>query len=124
MKCVRGEDDYNGQKDFVNDLCSFAQDSGVHVHLVHHVRKGESEHKAPGKFDIRGAGSITDLVDNVFIVWRNKRAEEKERRADGCSSGRARSSATASSKGSWASGSTRSRSSTWSASMRSRFATT
>jgi twinkle protein len=74
MKCVRGEDDYNGQKDFVNDLCSFAQANGVHVHLVHHVRKGESEHKAPGKFDIRGASSITDLVDNVFIVWRNKRA--------------------------------------------------
>lgn len=75
MKCVRGEDDYNGQKDFVNELCSFAQAHGVHVHLVHHVRKGESEAKAPGKFDIRGASSITDLVDNVFIVWRNKRAE-------------------------------------------------
>lgn len=75
MKCVRGEDDYNGQKDFVNGLCSFAQASGVHVHLVHHVRKGESETKAPGKFDIRGASSITDLVDNIFIVWRNKRAE-------------------------------------------------
>jgi len=75
MKCVRGEDDYNGQKDFVNALCTFAQASGSHVHLVHHVRKGESETKAPGKFDIRGASSITDLVDNVFIVWRNKRAE-------------------------------------------------
>jgi twinkle protein len=78
MKCVRGEDDYNGQKDFVNDLCSFAQAAKVHVHLVHHVRKGESEMKAPGKFDVRGAGSITDLVDNVFIVWRNKRAEAKD----------------------------------------------
>jgi twinkle protein len=77
MKCVRGEDDYNGQKDFVNDLCSFAQANGVHVHLVHHVRKGESEHKAPGKFDVRGASSITDLVDNVFIVWRNKRAAQE-----------------------------------------------
>lgn len=72
MKCVRGDDDYNGQKDFVNDLCAFAQANGVHVHLVHHVRKGESEHKAPGKFDIKGAGAVTDQVDNVFIVWRNK----------------------------------------------------
>jgi len=75
MKCVKGEDDYNAQKDFVNELCSFAQAHGVHVHLVHHVRKGESEHKAPGKFDIKGAGAITDQVDNVFIVWRNKKAE-------------------------------------------------
>lgn len=77
MKCVRGEDDYNGQKDFVNDLCAFAQANKVHVHVIHHVRKGESENKCPGKFDIRGASSITDLVDNVVIVWRNKKAEEK-----------------------------------------------
>lgn len=74
MKCVKGEDDYNAQKDFVNELCAFAQSHNVHVHLVHHVRKGESEHKAPGKFDVKGAGAITDQVDNVFIVWRNKKA--------------------------------------------------
>jgi twinkle protein len=30
----------------------------------------------PGKFDIKGAGAITDMVDNVFIVWRNKKAEQ------------------------------------------------
>lgn len=77
MKCVKGEDDYNAQKDFVNELCAFAQAHNVHVHLVHHVRKGESEHKAPGKFDVKGAGAITDQVDNVFIVWRNKKAEEE-----------------------------------------------
>lgn len=77
MKCVKGEDDYNAQKDFVDQLCAFASSSGTHVHLVHHVRKGESEHKAPGKFDIKGAGAITDLVDNVFIVWRNKKSEQE-----------------------------------------------
>lgn len=78
MKCVKGEDDYNAQKNFVNELCAFAQAHGVHIHLVHHVRKGESEHKAPGKFDVKGAGAITDQVDNVFIVWRNKKAEEEK----------------------------------------------
>lgn len=78
MKCVKGDDDYNGQKDFVNELCALAQTHGVHVHLVHHVRKGESEHKTPGKFDVKGAGAITDQVDNVFIVWRNKKAEEEK----------------------------------------------
>lgn len=77
MKCVKGEDDYNAQKDFVNELCAFVQAHNVHVHLVHHVRKGESEHKAPGKFDVKGAGAITDQVDNVFIVWRNKIAEQE-----------------------------------------------
>jgi twinkle protein len=77
MKCVKGEDDYNAQKDFVNELCAFAQAHSVHIHLVHHVRKGESELKAPGKFDVKGAGAITDQVDNVFIVWRNKKAEQE-----------------------------------------------
>jgi twinkle protein len=75
MKCVKGEDDYNAQKDFINEVCAFAQANGVHVHIVHHVKKGESEHKAPGKFDVKGSGAITDQVDNVFIVWRNKKAE-------------------------------------------------
>jgi len=84
MKCVKGEDDYNAQKDFVNELCSFAQTHGAHVHLVHHVRKGESEHKAPGKFDVKGAGAITDQVDNVFIVWRNKKAEEENNGDPSC----------------------------------------
>ena len=77
MKCVKGEDDYNAQKDFVNELCAFALAHGVHVHLVHHVKKGESEHKAPGKFDIKGTGAITDQVDNVFVVWKNKKAIEE-----------------------------------------------
>ena len=78
MKCVKGDDDYNAQKDFVNELCGFAQARLAHVHLVHHVRKGESEDKTPGKFDIKGAGAITDQVDNIFTVWRNKRAEREQ----------------------------------------------
>jgi len=77
MKCVKGETDFDAQKDFVDELCAFASTNNVHVHLVHHVRKGETEYKAPGKFDIKGAGAITDMVDNVFIVWRNKKAEQE-----------------------------------------------
>lgn len=79
MKCVKGEDDYNAQKNFVNELCGFAQARQIHVHLVHHVRKGESEEKVPGKFDAKGAGAITDQVDNVFIVWRDKKAERGDK---------------------------------------------
>lgn len=75
MKCVPGDDDYNGQKDFVNALTAIAQDTGVHIHLVAHVKKSGSEYERPGKFDIKGSGSITDLADNLFIVWRNKRKE-------------------------------------------------
>lgn len=75
MKCVPGDDDYNGQKDFVNSLTAIAQDTGAHIHLIAHVKKGGSEYERPGKFDVKGSGSITDLADNLFIVWRNKRKE-------------------------------------------------
>lgn len=74
-KVMRDEDDYNEQKRFVSSLCTIAHDTGVHIHLVLHVKKGKTEADVPGKFDIKGSGSITDLVDNVFIVWRNKPKE-------------------------------------------------
>jgi twinkle protein len=75
MKCVAGEDDYNGQKLFVDQLTSIARDYGVHIHLVHHIRKGGSEEDRPSKMDIKGSSSITDQVDNVFIIWRNRKKE-------------------------------------------------
>lgn len=81
-KVVDGEDNYNAQKDFVNRLCSVAHDTGVHIILVAHVRKSKSEKEQPGKFDVKGAGSITDLVDNVFIVWRNKGKEDAARKGE------------------------------------------
>jgi twinkle protein len=72
MKCVNGEDDYNMQKDFVGELFSIARDYGIHVHVVHHIRKLDNEARIPDKMDIKGAGAITDIVDNVCVVWRNK----------------------------------------------------
>lgn len=76
MKCVQGEDDYNGQKELVDDLCSLARDNGVHIHLVHHIRKPANELHIPDKYDSKGSGSITDQVDNVMMVWRNKGKED------------------------------------------------
>jgi twinkle protein len=74
-KCVAGEDDYNGQKMFVDELCAIARDHNIHVHLVCHVKKPSSEEKYPTKYDIKGSGSITDQPDNVILVWRNKKKE-------------------------------------------------
>jgi twinkle protein len=76
MKCVRGEDDYNGQKEFVDELTSLARDNQVHVHLIHHTRKPANEAHIPDKYDNKGSGAITDLVDNVMMVWRNKPKED------------------------------------------------
>jgi twinkle protein len=76
MKCGIDTDDFNTQKRFVDELCVHARDTGMHVHLVAHGRKGDSEKKQLDKHDVKGAGEITDLVDNVFTVWRNKPKEE------------------------------------------------
>lgn len=77
QKCIVREDDYNGQKDFADRLFAIAKDSRSHVHLVHHTRKVDG---MPTKNDVKGASSITDLVDNVILVYRNM---HKERVADG-----------------------------------------
>ena len=76
MKCGIGVDDYNRQKAFVDELCAHARETGVHVHLVAHERKGETSRKLGDKFSVKGASEIVDQVDNVFIVWRNKDKEE------------------------------------------------
>lgn len=77
MKCVQGEDDYNGQKVFVDELTALARDNGIHVHLIHHTRKPANENHVPDKYDNKGSGAITDLVDNVMMVWRNKAKEDE-----------------------------------------------
>lgn len=79
VKCGMAVDDYNAQKHFVDKLCWAARHHDIHIHLVHHVRKSEREGRIPDKFDIKGAGEITDLVNNVCIVHRNKDKEAKRR---------------------------------------------
>ena len=76
MKCVADEDDYNGQKRFVDEVTAIARDTGMHIHLVHHLKKLPDEGKTPDKMDVKGSGSITDQVDNVLLVWRNKPKEK------------------------------------------------
>lgn len=73
--CGIGRENYDEQAEFVGQLRAAAEVNGLHAHLVCHMRKGEDEKRPVGKFDIRGAGEISDLADKVFIVWRNKEKE-------------------------------------------------
>lgn len=81
MKCgFKGSTDAQSmqQVEFVDRLCWAAKSNDVHIHLVHHMRKGEGgEFREPDKHDFRGAGQIVDLVDNAFIVHRNKGKEQR-----------------------------------------------
>ena len=77
MKCVPGEDDYNAQKMFVDEITAVARDHNIHIHLIHHIRKLQNEELQPNKNDIKGTGAIADQVDNVLLMWRNKKKEHK-----------------------------------------------
>lgn len=81
MKCVAGEDDYNGQKAFIDEICSIARDENIHIHVIHHIKKPATDDQKPSKYDFKGTGAITDQLDNVIAVWRNKRKERS--RQDG-----------------------------------------
>lgn len=75
MKCGMSPEDYAGQKAFINELTGIALDTGVHIHLVAHARKSEKETDRIDKFSIKGTSEITDQVDNVVLVSRNKKKE-------------------------------------------------
>lgn len=82
MKCVRGEDDYNAQKNFTDELCGLARDQNIHIHLVHHIRKQSDDNRTPSKNDLKGSGSVADQVDNVILMHRNK-LKERDFEANG-----------------------------------------
>lgn len=74
-KCGFADDDYPGQKAFVEAVSDFARDEQTHVAIVAHMKKGDSEMQPVGKAAIKGSGGITDMADTVFEVWRNKPKE-------------------------------------------------
>jgi twinkle protein len=74
-KCGFADDDYPGQKAFVEELSDFARTEETHVAIVAHMKKGESEDRPAGKMGVKGSGGITDMADTVVEVWRNKPRE-------------------------------------------------
>lgn len=74
-KCGFADDDYAGQKKFVEALADFARMNHCHIALVAHMRKSETEDKPSGKMGVKGSGGITDLASTVIEVWRNKPRE-------------------------------------------------
>lgn len=80
-KCGMAEDDYNGQKLFTERLTDFNHTYGASSLLVAHSRKQESETVRPRKHDVRGATAITDMADNVMIIWRDK-SENSDNKAE------------------------------------------
>lgn len=81
-KCGFDDDDYSGQKKFVEALADFARASDCHVLVVAHMRKSERGEDHPaGKAGVKGSGGITDMATTVVEVWRNKAREKAVARA-------------------------------------------
>lgn len=72
MKCGIAPDDYNGQKAFIDELTHAAKRYGIHIHLIAHLRKAHHKGGLPGADDVSGGSDITNLADNVVIVWNDK----------------------------------------------------
>jgi twinkle protein len=78
MRVVGGEqgsDVMNAQKDFVTKLCDLAMQLDIHIHFVHHTKKG-NEDEPSSRYDAKGSGAISDNVHNSLIVWSNKDGED------------------------------------------------
>ena len=73
-KCGLPYGERAAEKDFIDALCATAKVFGIHIYLVAHVRKPPTggEEYIPTKFDVRGAGELTDLCHNVWICWADK----------------------------------------------------
>jgi twinkle protein len=76
-KCGLGTADRDKEADFIDRLQWAAKSLNCHIHLVCHVRKPDNrgEDYKPNKFDVRGAGQLVDLCDNLVIVWKDKKRE-------------------------------------------------
>jgi twinkle protein len=76
MKVLNKTDDYNEQKEFVGKLCSIAQSTGCHIHLVAHSRKKQDDKERIGKFDVAGASEMEKQADNVLMIQRNRKKQD------------------------------------------------
>lgn len=71
---------YAKQALFIDDLCRISKYLGIHTHLIHHLRKPmntKAEEQFPSRYEARGAGEISDRVDNVLLVHKNMRKLHK-----------------------------------------------
>jgi len=67
---------------FISTLTQLAKALGIHVALVHHIRKPErgGDEYIPTRFDLRGSSDIGDMASTVVIVWNDKKRAALERK--------------------------------------------
>ena len=74
---------YGEQKNFVNHLADLVKEYKCHIHLVAHPRKAKTDDYESDKTDVAGSGDITNIADNVFLVYRYSEEQIVKRKAAG-----------------------------------------
>ena len=72
------QDTYKEQSEMMVELCRLAQEFDIHIHLVAHPRKGDSDVEEPDKVDIAGTADITNNAHNVIVVYRVDTESKKD----------------------------------------------
>ena len=62
-----GDNKYDVQSAFIQDLSALAKELNIHIHFVCHPRKSTTFLR---KNDISGSADLTNIADNVFIMHR------------------------------------------------------
>lgn len=75
MRCGIREDDYPAQSEFAYQLATFAMRYQVHIDLVAHGKKQDSDRVELDTQSVKGAGSLSDQAHNVVIVSRNTKKD-------------------------------------------------
>lgn len=71
MQCIdAGADEYAAQAKIIQGLLQFARQYDVHVHLVAHPKKLDSDTATIGQNDVKGNKAVTDLAHNILAVVR------------------------------------------------------
>ena len=73
---LEGSDVNQAQAELITNFVQCARQTGLHIHAIAHTRKPQPG-EGMSRYSIRGAGQLSDLSDNVLIVERNHRKEEK-----------------------------------------------
>lgn len=66
--------DHEKESEFMGHLTALAKGHGIHIALVHHIRKPAQggDKYIPNRWDIRGASDLSDMASTIFICWNNK----------------------------------------------------
>lgn len=70
------EDDLTEQSRVISIITEFSVAHSIHLIVVNHLKKDEDDFHTGNKLRVKGSGSIVNLADNLWMVFRNRTKED------------------------------------------------